>query len=260
MSDSGNAIEVEDLAKRFGEVQAVAGLSFAVGQGEVFGFLGPNGAGKTTTINMLTGLARTDAGRIRIAGIDCSKNPKAAQHLMGVVPDESNLYPELSGLENLAFCGSLYGMIGPNRHTVGRSNPTPIWVNPVSTPTTSLANFTTAAASDSELPTRLTTLPRIASRTRRSASRSPGPPRITVVSPSSASRRSTRSAQRSSNQCFQSFVVKGQITAYPAVSPSRAIKPRADSSSARLSAMSNRKSLTSRPSSSARKRYDELIP
>jgi len=59
---------------------------------------------------MLTGLARPDAGRIRIAGIDCTGNPKAAQHLTGVVPDESNLYPELTGFGNPQFCAALYGM------------------------------------------------------------------------------------------------------------------------------------------------------
>ncbi len=103
-------IQVEGLAKHFDGVQAVADVDFEVREGELFGFLGPNGAGKTTTINMLTGLARPDSGTIGIAGIDCSKKPKAAQHLMGVVPDESNLYPELSGFENLSFCGALYGM------------------------------------------------------------------------------------------------------------------------------------------------------
>ena len=108
-------IEVRGLRKRFGEVQAVVGVDFDVREGEVFGFLGPNGAGKTTTINMLTGLARPDAGAMRIAGIDCSANPKAAQHLMGVVPDESNLYPELTGRENLCFCGALYGMSKADR-------------------------------------------------------------------------------------------------------------------------------------------------
>jgi ABC-2 type transport system ATP-binding protein len=105
-----SSIGVEGLTKRFGEVQAVADASFEVLQGELFGFLGPNGAGKTTTINMLTGLARPDAGQIRIAGIDCTENPKAAQHLTGVVPDESNLYPELTGFDNLCFCAALYGM------------------------------------------------------------------------------------------------------------------------------------------------------
>jgi len=104
------SIAVSGLAKRFGDVRAVESVTFGVQEGELFGFLGPNGAGKTTTINMLTGLARPDAGTIRIAGIDCSRNPKAAQHLMGVVPDESNLYPELTGYGNLCFCGALYGM------------------------------------------------------------------------------------------------------------------------------------------------------
>ncbi|MCE5327660.1 MAG: ATP-binding cassette domain-containing protein [Planctomycetaceae bacterium] len=108
-------IEVRALAKQFDDVQAVADVDFDVDQGELFGFLGPNGAGKTTTINMLTGLARPDAGTIRIAGVDCSMHPKAAQHLMGIVPDESNLYPELSGYDNLCFCGALYGMSKPAR-------------------------------------------------------------------------------------------------------------------------------------------------
>jgi ABC-2 type transport system ATP-binding protein len=104
------AIEVRRLAKRFGEVQAVAGVDFEVFPGELYGFLGPNGAGKTTTINMLTGLARPDEGLIRIGGIDCTGNPRAAQHLIGVIPDESNLYPELTGFENLCFCAALYGL------------------------------------------------------------------------------------------------------------------------------------------------------
>jgi len=72
------AIEVHGLAKRFDDVQAVAGIDFDVREGELFGFLGPNGAGKSTTINMLIGLARPDAGTIHIAGIDCSKNPPSS--------------------------------------------------------------------------------------------------------------------------------------------------------------------------------------
>lgn len=87
------AIKVRDLAKRFDDVEAVKRIDFQVLPGELFGFLGPSGAGKTTTINMLTGLARPDAGSIRIGGIDCTGKPRAAQHLIGVVPDESNLYP-----------------------------------------------------------------------------------------------------------------------------------------------------------------------
>jgi ABC-2 type transport system ATP-binding protein len=109
-SDGSPAVEVSNLTKRYGDVLAVNDVGFSVRQGELFGFLGPNGAGKTTTINMLTGLARLDAGKIRISGIECTSNPKAAQHLIGVVPDESNLYPELTGFENLCFCAALYGM------------------------------------------------------------------------------------------------------------------------------------------------------
>jgi ABC-2 type transport system ATP-binding protein len=109
-SESTLAFEVSKLTKRYGEVVAVNDVSFSVAQGELFGFLGPNGAGKTTTINMLTGLARPDAGTINIGGIDCTHNPKAAQHLVGVVPDESNLYAELTGFDNLCFCAALYGM------------------------------------------------------------------------------------------------------------------------------------------------------
>lgn len=110
---SGNQddlIEVVELTKKIGDVNAVNGISFGLRRGEFFGFLGPNGAGKTTTINMLTGLSRPDSGTIRIAGQDCTRNPKAAQHLIGIVPDESNLYPELSGFDNLCFCAALYGM------------------------------------------------------------------------------------------------------------------------------------------------------
>lgn len=104
------AITVHNVAKRFEDVEAVSGISFTVERGELFGFLGPNGAGKTTTINMLTGLARPNSGSMQIGGIDCIKRPRRAQSLIGVVPDESNLYPELSGFDNLCFCAALYGL------------------------------------------------------------------------------------------------------------------------------------------------------
>ncbi|MBN2563592.1 MAG: ABC transporter ATP-binding protein [Phycisphaerae bacterium] len=120
MIQEDSVIEVSDLAKRFGDVTAVDSVIFTVRRGELFGFLGPNGAGKTTTINMLTGLARPDAGSIRIAGLDCSENPRGAQHLIGVVPDESNLYSELSGFDNLSFCGSLYGLRKRDREARAR--------------------------------------------------------------------------------------------------------------------------------------------
>jgi ABC-2 type transport system ATP-binding protein len=118
--DRDPLIEVRQLTKRFDNVIAVDGIDFTVLQGELFGFLGPNGAGKTTTINILTGLARPDLGTIRIGGLDCKRNPKAAQHLIGVVPDESNLYPELTGFDNLCFCASLYGMSKSERQTRAR--------------------------------------------------------------------------------------------------------------------------------------------
>jgi len=118
--DNSPVIEVSHLTKHFGEVLAVNDISFNVKEGELFGFLGPNGAGKTTTINILTGLARLDSGMINIGGIDCTRNPKAAQHLIGVVPDESNLYPELTGFENLCFCAALYGIRKNERQTRAR--------------------------------------------------------------------------------------------------------------------------------------------
>jgi len=110
MNTKSTAFEVSKLTKHYGDVIAVNDISFSVNQGELFGFLGPNGAGKTTTINILTGLAWPDAGTMNIGGIDCTRNPKAAQHLVGIVPDESNLYPELTGFGNLCFCAALYGI------------------------------------------------------------------------------------------------------------------------------------------------------
>ncbi|MEO0086254.1 MAG: ABC transporter ATP-binding protein [candidate division WOR-3 bacterium] len=110
MTDAPPAVLTRGLVKRFGDVLAVDGLDLEVRAGELFGLLGPNGAGKTTTINLLTGLARPDRGEVSIAELDCMRRPRAAQHLIGVVPDESNLYPELTGFDNLSFCASLYGI------------------------------------------------------------------------------------------------------------------------------------------------------
>lgn len=103
-------ISVTNLKKSYGEFPAVKGISFGVGQGEVFGFLGPNGAGKTSTINMMIGLSRPSSGQIIIDGIDAIKDIKKVQKIIGVVPDENNLYPEMNGFDNLCFCASLYGM------------------------------------------------------------------------------------------------------------------------------------------------------
>jgi ABC-2 type transport system ATP-binding protein len=119
VTDAPAAVLTRGLVKRFGDVLAVDGLDLEVRAGELFGLLGPNGAGKTTTINILTGLARPDRGTFSIAGIDCTRWPRSAQHLIGVVPDESNLYPELTGFDNLSFCASLYGI--PRRERAARA-------------------------------------------------------------------------------------------------------------------------------------------
>src|SRR5690554_3778183 len=103
-------IEAKNLTKQYGDFTAVDGINFKVKEGEILGFLGPNGAGKTSTINMLTGLSRITSGNIRIKGVDTGREMKKVQQLIGVVPGESNLYPELSGFENLCFCASLYGV------------------------------------------------------------------------------------------------------------------------------------------------------
>lgn len=113
-------IEAQNLTKNFGDFQAVKGIDFFMERGEVFGFLGPNGAGKTTTINMLTGLAKPSGGTLTIAGMDGIKDIKKVQGRIGIVPDESNLYDDLSGFDNLVFCASLYGMRKKKREARAR--------------------------------------------------------------------------------------------------------------------------------------------
>ncbi|MBS4535898.1 ABC transporter ATP-binding protein [Clostridium sp. D2Q-14] len=105
-----NIVEVIRLTKSYENFIAVDNIDFTIEKGEVFGFLGPNGAGKTSTINMLTGLSKVTGGNINISGIDGVKDIKKAQSIMGIIPDESNLYSEMNGFENLCFCASLYGM------------------------------------------------------------------------------------------------------------------------------------------------------
>jgi len=110
MEEVRNAVEVSRLTKRFGDIRAVDGISFQVREGELFGFLGPNGAGKTTTVRLLTGVLRPDAGRINIMGFDISKAPLEAKMLMGIVPEMSNPYIDLSAWDNLMLMGELYGV------------------------------------------------------------------------------------------------------------------------------------------------------
>jgi ABC-2 type transport system ATP-binding protein len=105
---SDKVIEVEHLTKYYGPLLAVDHISFAVYRGEVFGFLGPNGAGKTTTQRMLTTLLEPSAGRIVINGHDLAHDAYAAKRHMGLVPEESNVYDELTAWENLMFTAQLY--------------------------------------------------------------------------------------------------------------------------------------------------------
>ena len=105
-------LTAENLKKAYGSLQAVDGVSFRVGPGEVFGLLGPNGAGKTTTIGMLAGLVAPDSGEVRIAGHHISGDTSPQKRRLGVVPQELALFDELSAAANLALFGALYGLSG----------------------------------------------------------------------------------------------------------------------------------------------------
>ena len=102
-----NAIEAGHLIKRFGTVTAVNDVSLTVREGETFGFLGPNGAGKTTTIRLLTGVLTPDAGDVRINGIDIHRHPLDAKMQMGVIPESSTVYGDLSAEQNLHLSGKM---------------------------------------------------------------------------------------------------------------------------------------------------------
>ncbi len=110
-----DAIEVANLAKHYGSVKAVDGLTFTVAKGEFFGLLGPNGAGKTTTIRMLTGLTKPSSGTARVAGHYCTREALAVKQRIGVVSEVSNLYNEMSAWDNLMFIAELYGVNKPTR-------------------------------------------------------------------------------------------------------------------------------------------------
>jgi ABC-2 type transport system ATP-binding protein len=107
-----NAIEVKDLHRAFGETKAVAGVNFAVEQGEIFSLLGPNGAGKTTTLSMLSCLLRPDQGDAVVLGHSIARDPMGVKSVLGVVPQEIALYEDLSARENLTFWGKMYGLRG----------------------------------------------------------------------------------------------------------------------------------------------------
>ena len=99
------------LQKRFGEREAVAGVSFEIAAGEIYGLLGPNGAGKTTTISMITGVLKRDAGSVTVDGIDLDEGPPARRRI-GLVPQSITLYQDLTARENLNFWGRMYELRG----------------------------------------------------------------------------------------------------------------------------------------------------
>lgn len=106
-------LEVTDVRKRFGPVEALRGVSLAVEEGEMFGLLGPNGAGKTTLLGILAGLLDPDAGSARLFGRPLARHDFDLKRAVGLATQDVSLYGELTGRENLEFFGRLYGMRGP---------------------------------------------------------------------------------------------------------------------------------------------------
>jgi ABC-2 type transport system ATP-binding protein len=106
-------IEVKNLSKKFGDRSALAGVSFSVNPGTIYGYLGPNGAGKTTTIRILTGLTRRDQGTVLLNGYDIERDPITCKAQFGLVPQHTNLDAELTVDENLLIHGLLHHMKKP---------------------------------------------------------------------------------------------------------------------------------------------------
>jgi len=105
-----NAIAADGLTKYYGKLLAVDRINFNVEQGSIFGLLGPNGAGKSTTIGMLAGLTKPSAGKAIVLGFDVTHETIRAKQQIGMVPELSNVYDEMTALENLVFAGQLYGV------------------------------------------------------------------------------------------------------------------------------------------------------
>ncbi|HET7104796.1 MAG TPA: ATP-binding cassette domain-containing protein [Terracidiphilus sp.] len=104
------AIAVENIVKRYGDFEAVKGISFAVENGETFGLLGPNGAGKSTLIRMMTTLIPVTAGKAIVAGFDVSRDPDAVRRMIGVIPQALTSDQDLTVEENLSIYAKLYGV------------------------------------------------------------------------------------------------------------------------------------------------------
>jgi sodium transport system ATP-binding protein len=105
-------IVVDTLAKRFGAVTALDGVSFTARDGRITGLLGPNGAGKSTALRILYTVLRPDAGRAAIDGIDVVEDALAARRELGVLPHRAGLYPQLTTRENITYFGRLHGLKG----------------------------------------------------------------------------------------------------------------------------------------------------
>src|SRR5512136_3282642 len=103
-------IQVENLVKKFGNINAVDDISFEVEEGTIFGFLGPNGAGKTTTINILCTLLSPTGGTATIAGHDCVRDPDAVRSAIGLIFQDTTLDTGLTAYENLKFHAYLYNL------------------------------------------------------------------------------------------------------------------------------------------------------
>jgi ABC-2 type transport system ATP-binding protein len=111
---AGGFLDVDNLHKRYGRTVALERVSFAVAPGELFGLLGPNGAGKSTLIAILSCLLPATTGRATLLGEELSPDNAAARRLIGIVPQDLAIYPDLTARENLAFFGRLYGLGGPD--------------------------------------------------------------------------------------------------------------------------------------------------
>src|ERR1700678_71490 len=103
-------IQAEGLTKRYGDTQALAGVSFSVPAGAILGVLGPNGAGKTTAVRILTTLAHPDSGRATVAGFDVVNDPNSVRRHMGVAAQDATLDNLLTGRQNLQMVAELSGM------------------------------------------------------------------------------------------------------------------------------------------------------
>ena len=110
MSNAGPAVEARALVKRYGAFTAVAGIDFQIQRGEVFGLLGPNGAGKTTTVRMLCCVAPVTGGEILVHGMNVSAHPREIKALLGVCPQDFNLDPDFSVLDNLLVYSRYFGI------------------------------------------------------------------------------------------------------------------------------------------------------